>query len=45
MLNGQEIENVKQVVNILEILEKVTSEILGQKYATMSGYSNYKLHQ
>lgn len=36
MLNGQEIENIKQAVNILEILEKVTSEISGQKYATMS---------
>lgn len=36
MLNAQEIENVKEVVNILEILEKVTTEISGQKYATMS---------
>ncbi|KAL4122187.1 hypothetical protein QTP88_014561 [Uroleucon formosanum] len=36
MLNGQEIENIKQAVKILEILEKVTSEISGQKYATMS---------
>ena len=36
MLNGQDIENIKQIVNILEILEKVTSEISGQKYATMS---------
>ncbi|KAL5237014.1 hypothetical protein ACI65C_004424 [Semiaphis heraclei] len=36
MLNGQEIENIKEAVNILEILEKVTSEISGQKYATMS---------
>lgn len=36
MLNGQEIENTKQAVNILEILEKVTSEISGQIYATMS---------
>lgn len=36
MLNGQEIENIKQAVNILEILDKVTSEISGQKYATMS---------
>jgi len=36
MLNGQEIEHIKEAVNILEILEKVTSEISGQKYATMS---------
>lgn len=36
MLNGQEIENTKQAVNILEIFEKVTSEISGQIYATMS---------
>jgi len=36
MLNAQEIENIKEMVNILKILEKVTKEISGQRYATMS---------
>ncbi|CAH1721458.1 unnamed protein product [Aphis gossypii] len=36
MLNAQEIENIKEMVNILRILEKVTKEISGQRYGTMS---------
>jgi len=35
MLNAQEIEKIKEMV-ILKILEKVTKEISGEKYATMS---------
>lgn len=36
ILNAQEIENIKEMVNILRILEKVTKEISGQRYGTMS---------
>lgn len=36
MLNAQEIENIKEMVDILKILEEVTKEISGERYATMS---------
>jgi len=36
MLTAQEIKNIKEVVNIFKILGKVTTEVSGQKYVTMS---------